>query len=319
LSETLIIVVSIFGLIGVGYLAARIGLLSAAVGDRLSEFVFTLAIPCLLFETLATADFHGVSPWRIWGAYFTPFALVWALSHLMIRRVFGRDQRAGIVAGGAAAYSNAVLIGIPLMQAALGDEGTVFLIAIVAVHLPIMMLVSVLLSEWMLAREGAPAGATSRREVFRRLAVSLATHPILIGVALGLIWRATGLSIPRVAVAIIEPLARSAGPLALVASGMALVNYGIARQVGPAVAISVLKLFLMPTLVLLAASAIGLPPTGVAALTLTAACPAGVNTYLIAQRLGTGEALASNTVLISTGAGVLTVTLWLAVLQRMVG
>ena len=121
LSETLIIVVSIFGLIGVGYLSTRVRLLSTAVGDRLAEFVFTLAIPCLLFETLATADFHGVSPWRIWAAYFVPFAIVWMLSHLMIRRVFGRDSRAGIVAGGSAAYSNGVLIGIPLMQAALGD------------------------------------------------------------------------------------------------------------------------------------------------------------------------------------------------------
>jgi predicted permease len=319
LSETLIIVVSIFGLVGVGYLVARVGLLSPAVGDRLSEFVFTLAIPCLLFETLATADFHGVSPWRIWGAYFAPFALLWTLSHVMVRRVFGRDQRAGIVAGGAAAYSNAVLIGVPLMQAALGDEGTVFLIVIVAVHLPIMMLVSVLLSEWMLAREGSAAAATSRREVLRRLAISLSTHPILIGVVLGMLWRATGLPIPRLAAAVIGPLGQSAGPLALVASGMALVNYGIGRQIRPAIAISVLKLVLMPALVFLAASAVGLPPIGVAALTLTAACPTGVNSYLIAQRLGTGEALASNAVLISTGAGVLTVTLWLSLLQRMLG
>jgi malonate transporter and related proteins len=75
----------------------------------------------------------------------------------------------------------------------------------------------------------------------------------------------------------------------------------------------------LPVLVFLAASAIALPPIGVAALTLTAACPAGVNTYLTAQRLGTGEALASNTVLISTGAGVLTVTVWLSLLQRMLG
>lgn len=319
MSETLIIVVSIFGLIGLGYLTTRIGLLSTGVGERLAEFVFTLAIPCLLFETLATADFQGVSPWRIWAAYFVPFAVVWILSHVMIRRLFGRDQRAGIVAGGSAAYSNAVLIGVPLMQAALGDEGTVFLIVIVAVHLPVMMLVSVFLNEWMLAREGTASGATSRREVFRRLAVSLLTHPILIGVVLGLLWRTTGLAIPRVAGAIIEPLARSAGPLALVASGMALVNYGIARQIRPAIAISVLKLALLPVLVFLAATAVGLPPVGVAALTLTAACPTGVNTYLIAQRLGAGEALASNTVLISTGAGVATVTGWLTILQRTLG
>jgi len=193
LSETLIIVISIFGLIGLGYATTRVELLSAGVGDKLTEFVFTLAIPLLLFDTLATADFHGLSPWRIWAAYFIPFAIVWILSHVMIMRVFGRDSRAGIVAGGSAAYSNGVLIGIPLMQAALGDRGTLFLIVIVAVHLPIMMLVSVFLNEWMTATGEMANGTASRRAVFRRLAISLATHPILIGVFLGLLWRATGL------------------------------------------------------------------------------------------------------------------------------
>jgi cytochrome c oxidase cbb3-type subunit 3 len=38
---------------------------------------------------------------------------------------------------------------------------------------------------------------------------------------------------------------------------------------------------------------------------------------LIATRLGTGEGLASNTMLISTAAVVATVSLWLALLQRM--
>lgn len=319
MSETLIIVVSIFGLIGIGYLTTRTGLLSAAVAERLVEFVFTVAIPSLLFETLATADFRGVSPWRIWPAYFVPFAIVWVSAHVMIRKVFGRDQRAGIVAGGSAAYSNSVLIGIPLMQAALGDAGTVFMIVIVAVHLPIMMLVSVFLNEWVTATEGKSSGAASRREIIRRLAYSLATHPILIGIAAGLLFRATGLSVPRVLSAIVHPLAQSAGPLALVASGMALVNYGIARQIRPAIAIAALKLLLLPVLVFLGAYAAGLPPVGVAALTLTAACPTGVNAYLIAARLGTGEALASNSVLISTAAGVGTVTVWLTIMQWMLG
>ena len=315
LSEALVIVVSIFGLIGLGYLTARTGLLSSAVGERLSDFVFTIAFPCLLFETLATAKFQDVPPVRIWIAYFIPFAVVWIVSDLMARRVFGRDKRAGIVAGGSAAYSNAVLIGVPLMQAALGDAGTVFLIVIVTVHLPVMMLLSVFLNEWVLAND-SQGEVTSRGETLRRLGWSIATHPILIGIALGLIFRATGLSIPRVASAIIDPLAGSAGPLALVASGMTLVSCGIARQILPAIAISVLKLVLLPVLVLLFAHALGLPPIGIAALTLTAACPTGVNAYLMASHLGTGEALASNAVLISTAAGVGTVTLWLTLLQR---
>ncbi len=319
MSATFSIVVSIFGLIGLGYATARVGLLSVEVGEKLTDFVFTLAIPLLLFETLAKADLHGVSPWRAWAAYFVPFAIVWTGAHLMIRHVFGRDARAGIVAGASAAYSNAVLIGLPLMQTALGESGTVFLIIIVSVHLPATMLLSVFLNEWALAKEGKETDPTPRAKTLRRLAISLALHPILIGIFAGLLWRATGLPIPTVAAKVIDPLANSAGPLALFASGMALVNYGIARQVRPAIALSVLKLFLLPSLVFAAARGIGLSPVGVAALTLTASSPTGVNAFLIASRLGTGQALASNTLLISTAAGVATVTLWLAILQTTLG
>lgn len=313
MSGTLSIVVSIFGLIGLGYVSTRSGLLATAVTDRLVEFVFRLAIPCLLFSTLATADFHGVSPWRIWGAYFIPFAVVWAVSQAVVRRVFGRDRRAGIVGAGSGTYSNGVLIGVPLIQAAFGEPGMIFLIIIVTVHLPIMMLVSMGLNEWVGTEDRTPP---SRRDSFRRLALTLVAHPILIGVALGLLWRLTGWEIPTVLAAIIDPLALSAGPLALVASGMALVNYGIARQIKPAIALSVLKLFLLPVLVYFTAQLVGLPPIGVASLTLVAACPTGVNAYLVANRIGTGEALASNTILISTAAAVGSVTLWLALLER---
>ena len=91
----------------------------------------------------------------------------------------------------------------------------------------------------------------------------------------------------------------------------------MARQIVPAIALSALKLGLMPALVFLVAHAMGLSPVGVAALTLTGASPAGVNTYIVAARMGTGQALASNTLLISTAAGVLTVALWLEVVRAL--
>lgn len=318
LSETLITVTSIFGLIGLGYAAARSGLLSNDVGERLADFVFVLAIPLLMFDTLASADLHGVSPWRIWAAYFLPFAIVWILSNRMVVNLFGRDDRAGIVAGGAGAYSNAMLIGIPLIQTAFGESGMVFLVVIVAIHLPVFMVVSVMMNEWALTADGA-ADDASRGETWRRLGKSLATNPVLIGIAAGILWRVTGLSIPRVGAAVIEPLARSAGPLALFAVGMSLVNYGVARQIHTAFAISALKLVLLPALVLATAWAMGLSPLGVTVVTLVAACPTGVNAPLIAIRLGTGQALASNVLLISTAGGVVTVAIWLTVIRVLLG
>ena len=82
-----------------------------------------------------------------------------------------------------------MLIGIPLVQAAFGDAGIVYLIVIVAVHLPVMMLVSVLLNEWALSARRNRERGRPARDAIRRLASSLATHPILIGIAAGLLWR----------------------------------------------------------------------------------------------------------------------------------
>ena len=44
---------------------------------------------------------------------------------------------------------------------------------------------------------------------------------------------------------------------------------------------------------------------------LAAACPTGVNAYLVAARFKTGEALASNAITLSTGLAVLTVSFWI--------
>jgi len=50
---------------------------------------------------------------------------------------------------------------------------------------------------------------------------------------------------------------------------------------------------------------------------LAAALPTGVNSYIVASRFRTGEALASNAIAISTGLAVFTTAAWLQVLAWM--
>jgi predicted permease len=311
------IVLSIFGLIGIGYGTARIGLLGQEVGKGLADFVFTIAIPVLLFKTLASADFGIAAPWRIWSAYFAGAGLTWTLSHIAIRRLFKRDARAGVVAGLSGSYGNTVLIGIPLVQTAFGEAGMVSLLIIIAVHLTVMMLASLILFEWALRVDGVASGAVDRSAIWRRFITNLARNPIVIGVLTGIVWRLADLPVTGVPAMLIDPLAQIAGPVALFATGMGLARYGIARNVPQALVITVFKLGAMPAIVLAAGWAIGLAPLGIAVATLAAACPTGVNPFLIAGRFGTGEAIASNAIAISTVAGFASVAIWLAILQRL--
>ena len=311
------IVLSIFGLIGIGYGTARIGLLGETVGKGLADFVFTIAIPVLLFKTLATADFGVAAPWRIWSAYFTGAAVAWTLSHVTIRRVFKRDARAGVVAGLSGSFANTVLIGIPLVQTAFGEAGMVSLLIIVAVHLTVMMLASLIMFEWALRVDGVESGAVDRRAIWRRFVNNMARNPIVIGILAGALWRFADLPLTGMAAILTDALSRAAGPVALFATGMGLASYGIARNVTQALVITLFKLVVMPAVVLATGWAIGLPPLAIATATLAAACPTGVNPFLIAGRFGTGEAIASNVIAISTAAGAISVGIWLIVLQRM--
>jgi malonate transporter and related proteins len=310
------IILPVFGLIGIGYGVAWSRLLDQKTGEALADFVFAVAIPVLIFRTIVAADFGAVSPWRLWLPFFTAYGLVWAAGHLVVRRFFGRDHRASMVGGISAAFGNTVLVGIPLTLAAYGEAGTVAIALIIAVHLPIGMAASAVLIVHAERLDGISAEAIDKWRVARSVGRNLATNPIVIGIFAGLLWRWTGFSLDGVHGVLITRISDVAATVALLALGMSLRKYGMHRNIPAGLAISGLKLLLMPLLVLLLVRyVVALPPVWAKVAVLAAACPTGVNAYLVANRFRTGEALASNAIAISTGLAVVSATFWLHVLD----
>ncbi|MEM1288909.1 MAG: AEC family transporter [Pseudomonadota bacterium] len=304
------IVLPVFGLIALGFLIAKLGLLKDAVGEGLSDFVFMVAVPSLLFKTLATADVPEASPWAYWAVYFIAVTIVWISASFSVTRLFGRDGPTGTVAGFSAAQSNTVLIGIPLILTTFGEAGRVPIFLLIAIHLPIMMTVATLSIE-LRAGQRKPL-----LETLKGLGRSIFTHPIILGILAGLLWRMTGFEIPAIPFQILEALGSTAVPCALFAAGMALKQYGIAGDVRITALISVAKLLLHPALVfLLGAFVFDLPQVWLGTAVLFAACPSGINAYLLANRYGTGIRIASSSIALSTGFALVSVTFWLWLFQ----
>ena len=63
-------VLFVFGLVALGYACGVFGYLRPEIGDAVSEFAVRLALPLLLFRTMAQANFHGAAPWALWASYF---------------------------------------------------------------------------------------------------------------------------------------------------------------------------------------------------------------------------------------------------------
>ncbi len=299
----------VFGLVALGYLAGLTGYLKAEVGDALSDFAVGVALPLLLFRTMIDADFHGSAPWALWATYFVAVAVTWALGHLTMTRIFRRDPQAGVVGGVAAAFSNLLLRGAAFMQGVFGAPGFEILSLIIAVHLPTMIVSSIILFNVF----GRRPGTVNVSEVGRHFPSRIAKNPLIVGILFGLAWRLTGLPLPVLAARLVDALAEVAGPLALFAMGLGLRRFGISGNVLPAFALSALKLLVMPAIALGAAYLFGLPPLTAQVVVAAAALPAGVNSYLIATQFATGQALASNQMTISTACAVVTTALWLLV------
>jgi predicted permease len=303
-------VAPVFLLILLGWTLARTKFVGAKVGDALGEFVFKLPLPLLIFRTLAEADFHGASPFRLWIAYFTGVAITWTVGHLAARYLFGRDAKIGVIAGMSSAFANNVFIGLPLVGLSVGNDGIVALSILIAIHLPLMMVVGTVLMESAAAKVDG-GGRRSIMAVLKQVGSNLIRNPLVIALFAGLIMNGLGLTLPSLAKNLVDQIASTTAPLALISLGMTLTQYPIRGNLGLATVTASLKLMLMPACVFAVAHLLELSPAWTMAIVITSSVPTGINAWLIAMRFRAGQGMAASTISITTLFGVFTVSFWM--------
>lgn len=304
------IVVPVFGLVGLGYLAAWSGLFGGGRLKGLTFFAFGFAIPALLFRSMARMQLDGAIAWPFLLTYFLGAFAVFALGLAVSRAVFGRGLAEAGAGGLCASYSNTVLLGTPLLLTAFGERASFPVLLLIAFHSLLMLPLATVVLE--LGR-----GASGRlREIPARTGHGLVRNPILWGLALGLLWNATGWALPAMLDSLLETLGRAAVPCALFAMGGALVGYRVRGVPWEPVALGLLKLAAMPALVyLLGTHAFALEGVWLAVAVLMAALPAGVNVYVFAQQYDANADGAAAVVLLSTAVSVVSVSALLFVFQ----
>jgi len=303
----LAVVAPVFGIIALGFAAARLGWVPESVSRLISRFVFGIAIPAFLFRTMVTAAAPEASPWALWASYFGPAALAGLVCALAIARGLGRSAPVSVISGLGAAYSNTVLLGIPLILSFLPrDEAAVPLFIIISINLPVMTLAGTLLVEWTRAGDGPEPGKVAAQALR-----SIVTNPIVLGLGAGLAWRLTGTGLPAPVEIVTGWLATIAVPAALFAMGLALNRFGIAGDPATTAVILALKLVVHPALAwAIAVQVFGLPPVWVAVAVLFAAAPTGINVFLFASRYDIAVPAVSSAIALGTALSAITITIF---------
>src|SRR3989338_5221390 len=235
----------IFILIGIGYLAARNGLVSPEQVTGMGRFVVTLALPALVIKALLERPLHEVFDRNYLLAYGLGSLAVFVLGFLFAR-LLRRDSTSGsaITALGMS-MSNSGFIGYPIVVLVVGEKA--------AVGLALGMLVENLLMlplGLMLAEAGAQRGVGLKAlalGTFKRLA----SNPIIIAIRFGLLLALLDVRLPAVPLRVVEMLAQASAPVALFVIGASLVGLKAGGLLGDVLQVSVGKLILHPLAVLL--------------------------------------------------------------------
>lgn len=284
--------------IAVGWLVGRIGTVGPGASGMLSRLSFYVAMPALLFLTLAEADTAA-----LWSAALVATAggaVLSALLYAVLARARRRLSGAQLMTGAlASSYVNAGNLGIPIAVYVLGDA------SYVAPVLLFQVLVMAPLGLAVLAGSGSQGDdGASRWQVVSRPVRT----PLVVASGLGLLVTVSGLQLPALLLQPVELVAGLAVPAALLAYGMSLhgaprpATGDTAGQVWLAVA---LKTVAHPLL----AYALGrwvadLDGVALLAVTVTAALPTAQNVFVYASTYDRGVELARDTILLTTALSV---------------
>ena len=296
-------ILPVFGLIALGFICARTGFIGTAAGQGLSQVVFNLAMPALLFRTVAVIDQQSLSPWPLWAALFGGIAVVWIVTTIIARTTSLIEAVPASAAMGAA-FGNLAMLGLPLALAHFGGRAALPVGLILSIHAPILWLAAVLHIE-----SARPGQLPSIPAVIRQLVSQLIRNPIVLALLLGTLWRVTGLGLHPVPDRFLEMLGEAGVPTALVALGLTLAGYSLKGQWRGIITLMTLKLLCLPVAVwLIARYVVDLDPFWTHIALMLAAMPTGANAYLFAQRYDSGAAPVSGAIAVGTALSLITLS-----------
>ena len=289
------IIFPIFAIAGLGYTFATLGLFKQHHVQGLSQYVFYLAIPALLIQSLSQMALPQQINWRFLGSYYGVVLVIYLTGFGLKRYVFGGSRRAGAIFGMGSSYSNLVLMGIPVVSAGFGDEGLVALFLIISVHSVTQFTITTVLAE------SQDADGKSLLGFLRLSAEKLLKNPLIIALFIGLLLNWFNIQIPEVILNTIGLLRRSALPAALFMLGASLTAYKISGELKQSAVMVGLKLAIQPLLVyLLVVQLFQLPHLWSAVAVVAAALPCGVNAAVFANKYDAAVAAVGSSVLLST-------------------
>jgi malonate transporter and related proteins len=295
----------LFFLVLIGYALTRIARWPTMASEALTRFVFTVAVPALLF--LLMSDFSRLPrvDAALLIAFFGGCLIVYVVARLVGALVFGMDGASQSVFAMGGIFSNNVLLGVPLAKVTLGEVAMPAVSLVLVFNSLVLWTLATVSIEWARDRDLSLNGIA-------RTVIRVVLNPIVTSILMGTAFGFTGLKLWEPVNQTLTLISQSAVPLSLIALGMGLAEFGSRSGWRESLAITAFKLVGQPLAVWIIARVLGLPPIETSAVVLLAALPVGANVYLMSRQFGVLIGPVASSIVVTTVLAALTTPLWLA-------
>jgi predicted permease len=262
---------------------------------QLNKLGFYILLPALLFYKIATAQSQAVMPGLRIGLLLCVCSLIITFMAYLTAKALKLPGPGCRSLMQAAMRGNLAYSGLPIVLFSFGPESEIALLAVLCLipAVPFYNFLAVIIL--------TPHDGSSHKERIKKTLFSIARNPLIIGCLLGLAVMLIKLEMPAPILRSTQTLGYAALPCALLSLGAGLSFNSIHAQIKAALAVSVLKLILMPLLGFLLLKMCGEVESGIMLTSMIyLASPTAVTSYVMAEQMGADKDLAAASVSLST-------------------
>ena len=294
------VVLPLLFLILVGQGVRRLKLCDERALKQMNQLVFKLFLSCTLFNNILSTDLKTVlQPQLLIYAAVCVLAAC-AAGWLIMPRITSDPRKQGVMIMNTY-RSNAVLFGMPIVQLIYGDSQLGVMSMLIAVIVPLFNILSVIVLESF-------RGGKAR---ISKLIEGIATNPLIIASALGLLCLFSGVHLWKPVASVIGDMGKVSTPLALIILGAGFQPERVAENKKELLASVFARLVWTPLAALGIAVLLGIRGVALVSLLAIFASPNAVSSYSMAEGMGSDSELASQGLLLSTVFCIPTIFLWI--------
>jgi len=307
-SSLIEVILPVFLIIGIGFIAAKLRWLPSTAVDGVMLFTQRFAIPCLLFNAMANIEISNYFNFLLIISYFTPSLIGFFLGILISRYLLKYSLEKSVVIGFCCLYSNSLMLGLPIMEQAYGTNSLGPNYAIIALNTPFCYVTGIIFMEFV---KGRGNGFTS---TVGKAVKGIFNNILVLSLLLGVLVNVLEVIIPTTIDNAVNIIIKAAIPTAIFGLGGVLARYKVNGDILPVLVIAFIVLLMKPSLGFYLGEYNQLDKNSIRAVVITAAMAPGLNAYIFANMYNTGTKIAATSVLFSTALSVFTLWYWLGAL-----